>query len=232
MTHVRCREADRDGNYKLSAWFDLLQEAAANHAEKLGVGFEALHLQGMLWVLSRLTLEIRRSPRLGEELTVETWPNGAERLFARRQFRVLDSENREIATASSAWLLLAADTLRPLRLPELPIALPENTHLPNYFPLGEKLPWRDLECDFPVEVRYSMEDVNGHLNNAEYAGLVQDCAGRRLGRVPDFRRVEINFLAAVKAPETLHIGGCPEGEGFHVEGRTASGAPSFVAFAR
>ena len=85
---VRCRETDRNGLLKLSSWFDFLQEAAANHAAQLGVGLEALSERGLLWVLSRLHLSIRRYPAIGESVTVETWPNGFRRLFAHRQFRL------------------------------------------------------------------------------------------------------------------------------------------------
>ena len=105
---VRHREADRNGRLKLLSWFDFLQEAAANHAARLGVGLNALTERGRLWVLSRLKLEIRRSPRIGEELTVETYPSGVNRLFFTREFQVFDKSGEVIARASSAWLLLSA----------------------------------------------------------------------------------------------------------------------------
>ena len=37
---VRHREADRRGDLRLAGWFDFLQEAAANHAARLGVGLD------------------------------------------------------------------------------------------------------------------------------------------------------------------------------------------------
>ena len=107
---VRCRETDRNGMLKLSSWFDFLQEAAANHAARLGVGLEALSERGLLWVLSRLHLSICRYPAIGEPGTVETWPNGFRRLFAHRQFRLTGEDGGELAVASSAWLLLSAET--------------------------------------------------------------------------------------------------------------------------
>lgn len=170
---VRHREADRNGRLKLLSWFDFLQEAAANHAARLGVGLNALTERDQLWVLSRLKLEIRRSPQIGEELTVETYPSGVNRLFFTREFQVFDKSGEVIARASSAWLLLSAAKLRPLRPDQLPCPLPDNSDLPVHFRLDEKLPGDDaLAEEFSVPVRFSMEDVNGHLNNAEYAGLV------------------------------------------------------------
>lgn len=94
---VRHREADRNGRLKLLSWFDFLQEAAANHAARLGVGLNALTERGQLWVLSRLKLEIRRSPQIGEELTVETYPSGVNRLFFTREFQVFDKSGEVIA---------------------------------------------------------------------------------------------------------------------------------------
>ncbi|MPN57343.1 hypothetical protein SDC9_205037 [bioreactor metagenome] len=81
-----------------------------------------------------------------------------------------------------------------------------------------------------IPVRYTMEDVNGHLNNAEYAGMVQDFAAfKREGVPPRFRAVELHYLAAVKMPETLEIGGEFDGGELFTEGRAAAGTVSFTA---
>lgn len=227
---VRHREADRNGRLKLLSWFDFLQEAAANHAARLGVGLNALTERGQLWVLSRLKLEIRRSPQIGEELTVETYPSGVNRLFFTREFQVFDKSGEVIARASSAWLLLSAAKLRPLRPDQLPCPLPDNSDLPVHFRLDEKLPGDDaLAEEFAVPVRFSMEDVNGHLNNAEYAGLVQDYVMWKTGEGPCFRTVELAFLSAVRAPASLHIAGAVDGNRLFVQGRNDEGALSFTA---
>lgn len=99
---VRHREADRRGALRLAGWFDFLQEAAANHAARLGVGLEMLQKNGMIWVLSKLKLEMERSPRIGEKVTVETYPNGFRRLHAARQFRIVGETGDEIAAPQAA----------------------------------------------------------------------------------------------------------------------------------
>ncbi len=225
---VRHREADRYGDLRLAGWFDFLQEAAANHAALLGVGMAALQQESRIWVLSRLKLEIERSPRIGETVAVETYPNGFRRLHAARQFRVTGENGAEIGRASSRWLLLDAVRLRPLRLDLLPVELPDNSARPDYFPLEEKLPARDLAPSLRIPVRYSMEDVNGHLNNAEYAGMVQDFAAQaRPDRPPRFHSVELHYLSAVRMPETLAVGGELSGNELFVEG--AADTVSFTA---
>ncbi len=228
---VRYRETDRNGILKLSSWFDFLQEAAANHATRLGVGLEALSERELLWVLSRLHLAIRRYPEIGETVTVETWPNGFRRLFAHRQFRLTGEDGKELAVASSAWLLLSAEKLRPVRLEQLPVTLPPNAEKPDYFPLEAKLPEPETPECFDVRIRPTMEDVNGHLNNAEYAGLVQDCATEPGEGSPRFCEVELHFLSAVRAPELLTVGGIRMGSTFLCCGRNEAGQLSFNAAA-
>ena len=228
---VRHREADRNGDLRLAGWFDFLQEAAANHAAQLGVGLEMLRNNRMIWVLSRLKLKMERSPRIGERVTVETWPNGFRRLHAARQFRIVGGDGAEIGYASSRWLLLGLPRMRPLKLEALPVGLPDNSALPDYFELEEKLAPRSLAPGMEVPIRYSMEDVNGHLNNAEYAGMVQDFAAAERGEPPRFRTVELHFLSAVRSPDVLSIGGEFDGNALFVEGTGRNGVVSFTASA-
>ncbi len=226
---VRHREADRNGDLRLAGWFDFLQEAAANHAAGLGVGMEALQKKQLIWVLSRLKLEIDRSPHIGETVEVETYPNGFRRLHAARQFRILGESGDEIGRASSRWLMLDTPRMRPLRLDTLPLRLPDNAARPDYFALDEKLPTRGLPPEMQVPIRYTMEDVNQHLNNAEYAGMVQDFAAiKRPDQPPCFRSVELHFLSAVKMPDMLSIGGELSANTLFVEG-TSAAMPCFAA---
>ena len=132
---------------------------------------------------------------------------------------------------ASRWLLLSRRNLRPVRLSELGVGLPLNADLPDYFELEEKMPEPGLSGDFSVPIRHSMEDVNGHLNNAEYAGLVQDYPVAKGWGSPRFRRVELQYLAAVRAPDFLTLGGSCSGKTLLVEGRTPDGRPSFLAAA-
>ena len=137
----------------------------------------------------------------------------------------------EIGRASSRWLLLGLPRMRPLKLEALPVELPDNSALPDYFELEEKLPPRALPAELEVPVRYSMEDVNGHLNNAEYAGLVQDFAAAKRGSSPRFRTVELHFLSAVRSPDVLAVGGGFDGDTLFVEGTGRNGVASFTALA-
>ncbi len=232
---VRYRDTGRNGKLKLAGWFDALQEAAADHAERLGFGFDAMLAARRHWVLNRLRLEILREPVSGETLEIETWPSAPERLFARREFRV-NIAGELVGRASSRWAVIDAVTLRPRRLEELAEAMPDNSDRKVWSDFPDRLP--DAPDDgegFTVPVRYTLEDVNGHMNNAEYAGLVQDwLVEKSAGMVVPLRDVEIFWRAALRAPETVTISGVHSSTtgDFHLSGRNGSGGVVFSARGR
>ena len=95
----------------LSGW---LQEAAGRHAEQLGVGVDALQARGLTWVLARQAVVVDRPVEMGERAEVVTWPSGADRLSALRDFEVrVDGEVR--ARAVTQWIVLDLATRKPVR---------------------------------------------------------------------------------------------------------------------
>jgi len=110
---VHTFELDAFGLLAAPALTDFLAEAAGRHATALGVGLDALMPRGLTWVLARQRVEILRAPRLHEEVEVETWPSGVDRLAALRDFRVRGADGAELARATSQWFVLDLGTRRP-----------------------------------------------------------------------------------------------------------------------
>jgi acyl-ACP thioesterase len=110
---------------------DYLQEAAGHHAAELGVSMQALLEEGRAWVLAHLRLDVDRLPRWEEDVVVETWPSGLDRLYATREFilyaggreegagKETEASREEIARGTSAWLVIDAERRRPLRPPQM-----------------------------------------------------------------------------------------------------------------
>jgi medium-chain acyl-[acyl-carrier-protein] hydrolase len=114
-----CRIHSYDVDFRRTATAEtlcrVLQEAAWNHAEALGVGFGHLADQGRLWVLSRFVLRIWQSPKWNDHITIHTWPRAAKSIFALRDFEILNAQGQKLCAASSAWLVLDSGTRKPLR---------------------------------------------------------------------------------------------------------------------
>jgi medium-chain acyl-[acyl-carrier-protein] hydrolase len=53
---------------------------------------------------------------LPDQIQISTWPSGAQRLFALRDFELQDKDNQAVAVAVSAWLVLDVQKRRPVRI--------------------------------------------------------------------------------------------------------------------
>ena len=186
---VRFNEADATGFATVQSIGNWLQEAADQHARELGWAREQLQTRRLFWALTGLRLALTRYPRWRETATVTTWPAGADRLFAGRDFELADAAGAPLGGATRAWLLVNEDTRRPIRLlPEIAAAvLPRPRALAHDFRVRLAPPDR-VEHERRFHVRRSDLDVNGHVNNVTFIEwVVESVPPDRLGaaRVTD-----------------------------------------------
>lgn len=157
------------GTASVLALADYFQEAAGHHAAELGVSMQDLLAAGRAWVLAHFRLEIDRLPDWNEEITLETWPSGLERLFATREVVFRDREGDSIAQGTSAWLVIDTERRRPMRPPSVLYDIdPPDRPAPLDATLDDlPAPGRvDREQNFSV--RYHDLDLNRHVNNVRY----------------------------------------------------------------
>lgn len=164
---VRAGEIGPGGAMRLPALLDLFQEAAGNSAAAFGWGSDALLAQGRTWVLSRFHLRLHALPSWRDEIAVETWPSGVHRVFALREFRAIGADGTLLAEATSAWLLVAVPSKKPLRQPPEIEAIAAGTPPRVIEDLFEP-----LQAPGPTAVRGPAArigrfdlDLNGHANN-------------------------------------------------------------------
>jgi acyl-ACP thioesterase len=164
---VRASEIGPGGAMRLPALLDLFQESAGNSATSFGWGSDALLAQGKTWVLSRFHLRLRALPAWREEIAVETWPSGVHRVFALREFRALRADGSVLAEATSAWLLVAVPSKKPLRPPaEIAAAAagtPPRVIADVFAPFAA--PARGAVEGPPTRIGRFDLDLNAHANN-------------------------------------------------------------------
>jgi acyl-ACP thioesterase len=176
--------------------FSFMQEAASRHAEALGVSIHQLHAENYTWLLSRLKIRIGSYPGWNDQIGVSTWPSGTQRLFALRDFELKDGDDRTIAAAVSAWLVLDIRKRRPVRISPFVERLKpiEGNHiLPD---LPDKLPGlenHNYERKFVVRRRDL--DINQHVNNVSFVEWVVESVPPTALNTSVLAELEINFLA-------------------------------------
>jgi acyl-ACP thioesterase len=203
---VTLGDADYRREMRLSALLRLFQDAAGHHADRLGAGFEDLLSMGITWVLVRIRVEVERMPRLGEKITVETWPREPGSLEFFRDFLVLDAQGNELVRGLSVWTLLDVQERKIRRSSVLADRFPAPC---GRMALDVRLT-RQKELTHPREaysrvVGYSDLDLNGHLNNTRYMDLMMDCFSLEEHRLYGVRSVEMAFTSEVLPGETLEM---------------------------
>ena len=217
-------EVDMNDKLRVHSLFNLFQDIADEHAEKIGVGYTYCSENGIGWVGGAYHLKINALPTWGDKVTIETWPSATTAACGIREFQMQDKEGHSLVEATSQWVLIDATRLRPI-----PIA----KHLPAY----EVIPERALDSDFAkiptpegtpdiriFPVHADDIDLNKHVNNALYPTWVLDSFNEefRLHHIPSeikvaFRRSarfgdEIKLATYVQGEETLSLLTSPDGQ--------------------
>ena len=193
---VKSYETDINGNLRLFSFMNIVQELAGRHADCLGFGYEDLKKDNIAWVLARMQVKFIRIPVWKENITVETWHKGGDRLFWDRDFIVSDRDKNEIILATSSWVTI--DTLTRRLRKATPIekdykglnlrdALTDNAEkiiLPT-----------DMKYEKSKTVTFSDLDINDHTNNAKYIEWATDIIplGTVSGKPPVSMTVNFNL---------------------------------------
>ncbi|GHV49705.1 hypothetical protein FACS1894216_00570 [Synergistales bacterium] len=153
-----------DGRMKIGALPQFFQEAAAVHADGLGVGVAYLRERGLTWVMRRYRINVLR-PLRASDVSVATWYEPKKNLFSVRRFEAF-SGGEKLAEAWTGWIVVDLENGRPLRLDRaLPKAYYDNAgHLePDELPHVERP--GDSGGEYMYSVRRGELDVNGHVNH-------------------------------------------------------------------
>lgn len=168
---VRHTETGTGARLTPTAFLDLFQEAAGVDAQQRGFSLDDLAVGGIAWVLNRLAVRFDAPlPRLGETLTLTTWPTVASDLYANREFVAHDAAGGRLVTGSTRWVMIDVARRRPVRIPPEVAALAVTTeHAPLVIDAGKLPAPRAIEHAAAIAVQRRDLDANGHTNNVRYA---------------------------------------------------------------
>ena len=220
---IRASEMDFRGHLSVRALCELLQEAAGNHAQALGVGVDQLIPQGWTWVLREWQFEMDAWPRWRDEVVIETWPSGLNETVATRDFRLLGGDGRALGRATSRWMVVDFRRRRPVRMPDAVRAIrrPERSVLAaDTLPRAGSHDAPELAVDY--RVRFSDLDINEHVNNVSYVEWVLETVPREVLRGATLAAMTIAFRAECRSEATVTVERRADAE------RSAPGRPAFL----
>ena len=204
---VKEYEVDAWNRLKMPMLFNYMQEAAGLHAESLGVGYSSLSPLGLAWVISRTRIRLGTLPNSGNELILTTWPSEMNKYIAGRDFLCETPGGEIVMKASTVWMLIELDTLRPRRMSVLPVELSANERGYILGGLPERIkesPVLEASCIERTSA-YSDIDLNRHVNNAIYAGWIMDCFPWSVHESNAVKELQIDFEYGIGPEEDLTI---------------------------
>ncbi len=184
-----------------------MQEAAYINANILGLGFKELLQQNKYWVLSNIKLEIKKMPKWDDDIKLQTWSCGANKLVAFRDFFIKDNNDDILIKAASEWLTIDATTRRPRRLQELnlPIITSDKRAIDEKLQRINPSTLENLQKIYEISVPYSSIDENGHVNNAEYIKWAFDALYNKQIKTENIESIQISYLNELLINQTMDI---------------------------
>jgi acyl-ACP thioesterase len=202
---IESHEADLLSQANIITLFSHTLDTAGYASNGRAYSIDALHEQGLSWVLSRFAIEVNRYPKQFEEITIETWIEDINKLVSTRNFQIFDQNRELIAQACSLWSMIDQNTRRPVNLLETlykdaPVLAEAN---------DMERPVRILEVKGEkvdeVKVRYSDIDFNQHANSARYIKWQLDSYNLDMFKEKQVKRFDINFVQEVFFGEKLEV---------------------------
>lgn len=217
-----------DGHIKPSALLRYMQSAASDDSEKLGAGYDRLLKEDMVFVMSKVAVELNGDIRFGKMLGVRTWDRGAKGACFERDY-VISADGAPCARASSRWVLLRFSTRAILRPDLLGGRTVSNAweHVGVVFSRKLRLPEGAVHKT-RYTVPYTDLDINGHVNNCRYADYMLDFGAAYFsgGRT---ERFEIHYTGELRHGDAVEISSSQNGKLIGVYGGARDGSEVFSA---
>ncbi|MEF9959533.1 MAG: thioesterase [Niameybacter sp.] len=202
---VNFRDVDFKYNISMNALVDFMQEISGEHALELGIDFTTDEDQQMYWIVSRAKMHLDRYPRWQDNIRIETYPIGIDKLFCVRRFDIFDEEDQLMGYMIGYYILMDYHTHRPLRVQKME-GIIKTLNWPYE---GEALPkLKEPQEVVKEELRkvHSGEiDINGHMNNAHYVRWATDMIDCKEYNVKCIESIQTNYTTSLVEGEEIQI---------------------------
>lgn len=221
---ILATDVDLHQNLRMSTLMKILQEISISHTEELGCTKKESLDRGLLWVVSRVRLEMKRPVKYDEQVRFETWPGKMQHVLFPRYYRAYSEDGEMILNGSAIWFLIEA-TGRNIVFPkqhgiEIPgislegeMELPEELRSLKAENFGESTADGENSAEgksgktgqYLRNVRYSDLDLNGHVNNTRYIDWIDDLHDPRWheNHIPKY--FQINFKKEIRPQSAVRI---------------------------
>lgn len=203
---VKSFQMGPDLRLKVTSIFELLQEAAGNHANYRKFGFQDMLKQGRFWVLSRIKIiSLKPLPKWTEKLVIETWVKSVEGATSERDFLIKNQRGEIVIKGSSLWYSLDIKQRKPLLLESFKKEAPVRNDLKAIENIERITSNNQADYSKNIKVSYSDLDAAQHVNNIRYISWALDSYPIDTFQNSRVNSLTVNFLSETKFNEEVEI---------------------------
>ena len=224
--YLRAADFDRYERVTPRTILELFQDIAGNHAENMGIGFNALLSKDLLWVIARTKFVVEKQIPRYTTVKVKTWPLAPQRLIFRRESLIFDQSGDIAVRGSTDWMIInrVTRTLVPGAY-----LFPQDEKYSEELAIDERLrKIKDIEGEtsfFEVTPHYTDIDLNGHVNNTRYADFAINAINPENKPIKSF---QADYHKEVMSGEKLKLTVISNNDKHVVKGENVEGEKKFT----
>ena len=179
------------------------ENVAGLHSDIVGYGLLDEPKTRKGWVLLNWKVKFFKRPLYGTELKIRTWSKASDRLYAYRDFEIIDKNGELLGIVTSRWILIDLDKKHFIKITEIPLAK-----------LYEQEDKSVFEIDFPkikepsnyiksceITVTNDLIDSNEHVHNLNYINFANHLLDAKIEN--KCNNLEIAYKKEIKVGEKI-----------------------------
>lgn len=204
---IGLRDVGLNNKVTNTALLSYLEDAGGVHSNLVGYGLKDIPKVKKSWVLLGWKIQILERPSYADKITIKTWSRGIDKLYAYRDFEILDEKRNIIGLATSKWVLLDIEKGKITRIDE---------KLMEIYTVEEKAAfmqadWEKLKepVTFLEETNFnvnrSLIDVNQHLHNIYFMDIANEVLPMEIYQQVEFNKIDMMYKKEIKLGDTINV---------------------------
>ncbi|MDE7439240.1 MAG: hypothetical protein K2N23_01845, partial [Clostridia bacterium] len=218
---LRYTDVDAFDNLKLSSLLSFLEESACLSADELGFGYADVAPKNIGFIVVNWYIKLNRNIKLGDLLTVHTWPLKPKHLIFLRDYELYCGDEK-VGVCTARWCMI--DTVK---YAFLPVSAFFSENFFDGYNTERSIDFRDWkipnissgETIYSKKIMFSDYDHYFHVNNTKYADFMFDVFSVEELQERSVSSVQITYVKQCKEGEEITFSK-ERREGFYlVEGK-------------
>ena len=223
---VAVNDADFHREIKPGAIMGFFQDIAVDHAEMLGFGSAEMRARNLVWIMARMSFLVSRLPKIGDKLTVRTFPEKPGAFDVNRGYYIFDKTGSEVISGSSKWCVLDINTNKLQRCAPVFEKFDDSEFIP-YPPFEDANPkikaaqntGQTGETPLIFQVQVTDLDQNFHMNNARYGDVILNACGVEMLQNNRLARLDVNFISQLFVGDKYEVYKVQKGDTIFIEAK-------------